>query len=536
MPSPKRAGRTANAASGTPDRVLIFDTTLRDGEQSPGISLNLKEKVEIAEQLARLGVDVLEAGFPVASTGETEAVRAIAETVRGPVVAALARVNPGDVDRAAEAVGPAERARIHTFIATSEVHMRAKLRMTPHEVLAAARGGVGRARRHVDDVEFSCEDATRSDPDFVAQVFRAAAEAGATTLNFPDTVGYCMPEEYADLLRYVMSEVAADVVWSVHTHDDLGLAVANALSGIEAGARQVEVAVNGIGERAGNCSLEEVVMAIRTRADRHSVATNVNAKEIARTSRLVSMLTGYAVPPNKAIVGANAFAHEAGIHQHGVMTERTTYEIIDPVDVGLEGSRIVLGKHSGRHAFVSTLTELGFHLEPADIGKAFARFKELADRKIRITDIDLEAIVAEEIGSDGDEYELISIQVAGGTHLSPTATVRLRRNGEVIDESAIGDGMIDAACGAVQRATGIEARLESFNVSSVTGGIDALGDVTIVLATTGDPDGPKVRRATGRGVSTDVVEASARAYLSAVNRLMSLAARERQRSVEEVTA
>ncbi len=483
-------------------RVRIFDTTLRDGEQSPGISLNLKEKVEIAEQLARLGVDVIEAGFPVASTGETEAVRAIAETVRGPVVAALARVNPGDVDRAAEAVGPAERSRIHTFIATSEVHMRAKLRMTPREVLAAARAGVERARRHVDDVEFSCEDATRSDPDFVAQVFRAAAEAGATTLNFPDTVGYCLPEEYADLLRYVMREVAADVVWSVHTHDDLGLAVANALSGIEAGARQVEVAVNGIGERAGNCSLEEVVMAIRTRADRHSVATSVNAKEIARTSRLVSMLTGYAVPPNKAIVGANAFAHEAGIHQHGVMTERTTYEIIDPVDVA----------------------------------KAFARFKELADRKIRITDTDLEAIVAEEIGNDGDEYELISIQVAGGTHLSPTATVRLRRNGEVIDESAIGDGMIDAACGAVQRATGIEARLESFNVSSVTGGIDALGDVTIVLATTGDLDGPKVRRATGRGVSTDVVEASARAYLSAVNRLMSLAARERQRSVEEVTA
>ncbi|MPZ92790.1 MAG: 2-isopropylmalate synthase [Actinobacteria bacterium] len=509
------------------ENVRIFDTTLRDGEQSPGISLNLKEKVEIAEQLARLGVDIIEAGFPIASAGETEAVQAIARTVRGPVIAGLARVEPGDIDRAAEAVGSAERARIHTFIATSEVHMRAKLRMTPDEVLQASRAGVERARGHVADVEFSCEDATRSDPEFVAQVFRAAVEAGATTLNVPDTVGYCMPQEYANLLTFLIREVDADVVWSVHTHDDLGLAVANALAGVEAGARQIEVAVNGIGERAGNCSLEEVVMAIRTRevGSRQAVATGVNTTEIARTSRLVSMLTGYAVPPNKAIVGANAFAHEAGIHQHGVMAERTTYEIMDPVDVGLDGSRIVLGKHSGRHAFANALVELGFTLSPGDIQKAFDRFKELADRKIRITDVDLEAIVVEEIGSEADQYELVSIQVAGGTHLSPTATVRLRRDGEVIDESAIGDGMIDAACGAVQRATGIEARLESFNVSSVTGGIDALGDVTIVLAVgDGSPESP-VRRATGRGVSTDVVEASARAYLSAVNRLFSLAAR-----------
>ncbi|MGH2791106.1 MAG: 2-isopropylmalate synthase [Actinomycetota bacterium] len=504
--------------------IRIFDTTLRDGEQSPGISLNLKEKVEIAEQLARLGVDIIEAGFPIASTGETEAVQAIARAVRGPVIAGLARVERGDIDRAAEAVGPAEHARIHTFIATSEVHMRAKLRMTPDEVLQASRAGVERARGHVADVEFSCEDATRSDPEFVAQVFRAAVEAGATTLNVPDTVGYCMPQEYADLLSFLMREVDADVVWSVHTHDDLGLAVANALAGVGAGARQIEVAVNGIGERAGNCSLEEVVMAIRTRP-REGTATAVNTTEIARTSRLVSMLTGYAVPPNKAIVGANAFAHEAGIHQHGVMAERTTYEIMDPVDVGLDGSRIVLGKHSGRHAFANALVELGFSLSPGDVQKAFDRFKELADRKIRITDVDLEAIVVEEIGSEADQYELVSIQVAGGTHLSPTATVRLRRDGEVIDESAIGDGMIDAACGAVQRATGIEARLESFNVSSVTGGIDALGDVTIVLAVgDGSPESP-VRRATGRGVSTDVVEASARAYLSAVNRLFSLAAR-----------
>jgi 2-isopropylmalate synthase len=515
------------------DVVKIFDTTLRDGEQSPGISLNLKEKVEIAEQLARLGVDVIEAGFPVASAGEFEAVRAIAGAVKGPVVAGLARVEHGDIDRAARAVGGAERARIHTFIATSEIHMRSKLRMTSDEVLVAARFGVQRARAHVDDVEFSCEDATRSDPDFVAAVFRTAAEAGATTLNLPDTVGYCMPQEYAELLRYVMRAVnRGGVTWSVHTHDDLGLAVANALAGVEAGARQVEVAVNGIGERAGNCSLEEVVMALRTRSARQGVTTAANTKEIARTSRLVSMLTGYAVPPNKAIVGDNAFAHEAGIHQHGVMVERTTYEIMDPVDIGLDGSRIVLGKHSGRHAFNNALVELGFALEPEDIARAFARFKELADRKIRITDVDLEAIVAEEIGSEADEYQLVSIQAAGGTHLAPTATVRLQRGEELVDESAIGDGMIDAACGAVQRATGIEARLESFNVSSVTGGIDALGDVTLVLAMEG-PDGEPVRRATGRGVSTDVVEASARAYLLAVNRLLALSGREQDSSLVE---
>ena len=507
------------------DVVRIFDTTLRDGEQSPGISLNLREKVEIAEQLARLGVDVIEAGFPIASAGELEAVQAIARSVTGPVIAALARVEHGDIDRAAEAVGHAERARIHTFIATSDVHMQYKLRMSPSEVLEAVRSGVARALSHVPDVEFSCEDATRSDADFLVEVFRTAAQAGATTLNLPDTVGYCMPQEYGDLLRYVMSTVNADVTWSVHTHDDLGLAVANALAGVEAGARQVEVAVNGIGERAGNCSLEEVIMAIRTRSARQGVATKANTKEIARTSRLVSMLTGYAVPPNKAIVGANAFAHEAGIHQHGVMVERTTYEIMDPVDVGLDGSRIVLGKHSGRHAFGNALAELGFSLGPEDVAKAFARFKELADRKIRITDVDLEAIVSEEIGSEADEYELVSIQAAGGTHMAPTATVRLRRAGKVIDESAIGDGMIDAACGAVQRAAGIEARLESFNVSSVTGGIDALGDVTLVLAT-GGSGGEPVRRATGRGVSTDVVEAAARAYLSAVNRLFALRARE----------
>jgi 2-isopropylmalate synthase len=503
--------------------VRIFDTTLRDGEQSPGISLNLKEKVEIAEQLARLQVDVIEAGFPINSDSEADAVRAIAQTVRGPVITALARVDQRDIDVAAAAVAPAEKARIHTFIATSEIHMRAKLRMTPDAVLVAARHGVERARSYVSDVEFSCEDATRSDPEFLVRVFRAAACAGATTLNLPDTVGYAMPDEFGPLLTYLIEEVGCDVTWSVHTHDDLGLAVANALAGIKAGARQVEVAVNGIGERAGNCSLEEIVMALRTRCTDQSLDTGINTREIARTSRLVSRLTGYAVPPNKAIVGANAFAHEAGIHQHGVLVERTTYEIMDPLEIGLEGSKIVLGKHSGRHAFSKALEDMGFFLSRDDLAKAFARFKELAERKMRITDVDLEAIVVDEIAADAAEYELVSIQVAGGSHLSPTATVRLLHGDELIDESAIGDGMIDAACGAIQRATGIEATLESFNVSSVTGGIDALGDVTIVLA---EPNGEgRTRRATGRGVSTDVVEASARAYLTAVNRLLQLRAR-----------
>jgi 2-isopropylmalate synthase len=506
-------------------RIRIFDTTLRDGEQSPGISLNLKEKVEIAEQLARLGVDVIEAGFPISSEGESEAVRAIAGTVTEAVIAALARVDAGDIDRAAAAVGPAARPRIHTFIATSEIHMRHKLRMSPAEVVAAARGGVERARGHVGDVEFSCEDATRSDSSFLIEVYRAAANAGATTLNLPDTVGYALPDEFAALLRHLIEEVGRDVTWSVHTHDDLGLAVANALAGIKAGARQVEVAVNGIGERAGNCSLEEIVMALRTRTSTTGVDTAVETTEIARTSRLVSRLTGYQVPPNKAVVGANAFAHEAGIHQHGVMTERTTYEIMDPAEVGLDGSRIVLGKHSGRHAFTRALEELGLSLGPEDLRRAFARFKELADRKIRITDADLEAIVVEEIASGDDEYELVAIQVAGGTHLSPTATVRLRRGDQIIDESAIGDGMIDAACGAIQRATGVTARLESFNVSSVGEGIDALGDVTVVLAVDDEGAQVPVRKAAGHGVSTDVVEASARAYLGAVNKLVRITAR-----------
>jgi 2-isopropylmalate synthase len=501
-------------------RVRIFDTTLRDGEQAPGIALTRPEKVEIAEQLARLNVDIIEAGFPISSDGEFEAVREIAASVAGPVIAALARVTPGDVHRAAEALKGADRWRIHTFISTSDIHMHDMLRMSHAQVLDAIRDGVRLAVGYTDDVEFSAQDATRTDLAFLLECYRVAVEAGATTINVPDTVGYAMPHEFGELVRRVRQSVPDHVVISTHCHNDLGLAVANALAGIVNGARQVEVAVNGIGERAGNCSLEEVAMIVRTRGRALGVAHGLAIKEIARTSRLVSMTTGYSVQPNKAVVGASAFAHESGIHQHGVLSNAATYEIMDPVEIGLEGNRLVLGKHSGRHAFHDALAKMGYELDRDHLDRSFARFKELADRKIQLTDQDLAAIVAEELGAAERDFLLLeSLQMAGGTHLSPTATVRLRRGDDVIEESAMGDGMIDAACGAIQRAAGVEARLVSFHVSSVTGGTDALGDVVVQL----DVEG---RRLTGRGVSVDVVEASARAYLAAINRALSIGAAE----------
>ena len=495
--------------------VRIFDTTLRDGEQAPGIALTRAEKVEIAEQLARLGVDVIEAGFPVSSEGEWEAVREIASSVKGPVIAGLARVSEADVDRCAKALEPAERFRIHVFVSTSPIHLREMLRMSEEQVLQAVRESVRRAKSYTEDVEFSAQDATRTDPAFVIATSLAAVEEGATTINVPDTVGYALPHEFGELVRLVREAVPEHVVISTHCHNDLGLAVANSMAGVAGGARQVEVAVNGIGERAGNCSLEEVAMIVSTRGEATGLSHGLRLKEIARTSRLVSMLTGYPVQPNKAVVGANAFAHESGIHQHGVLMNRATYEIMDPVEVGLDGNRIVLGKHSGRHAFSEELHRLGFELEGDALDRVFARFKELADRKLQLTDHDLEAIAAEELGvTETDSFLLESLHVAGGTHLSPTATVRLRRNGDVIEDSAMGDGMIDAACAAIARACKVEnARLVNFTVSSVTEGSDALGDVVIQL----DVDG---RRVTGRGVSSDVVEASARAYLAAVNRVV----------------
>jgi 2-isopropylmalate synthase len=505
------------------DRVFIFDTTLRDGEQAPGIALNAKEKLEIAEQLQRLEVDIIEAGFPITSQGDFEAVRQIAEQVKGPQIAALARATDADIDRAWEAIQNARDPRIHVFLSTSDIHRKYMLEATEEEIVAQAVAGVKRAKGYTPNVEFSPQDATRTDADFLCEVVRATIEAGATTINIPDTVGYTLPHEFEELLTYVYERVPAlnDVILSVHCHNDLGLAVANSLAAIRVGARQVEVAVNGIGERAGNCSLEEVVMALRTRRDLIWVDVGVNTREIARTSRMVSMLTGYPVQPNKAVVGANAFAHESGIHQHGVLQDRMTYEIMDAEEIGFEGGKIVLGKHSGRHAFTSELQKMGYELSKEEIQRAFERFKELADRKIQITDKDIEAIVADEIRSEEDAWELADLTLVGGTTVEPRATVRVRTpGGEVVQESASGDGMIDAACGAIVRATGIDARLESFTVGAVTGGTEALGDVTVQIEIDGD-------RFAGRGVSTDVVEASARAFLNAINRAVRVGKRAR---------
>jgi 2-isopropylmalate synthase len=511
--------------SSDPNRVIIFDTTLRDGEQSPGIALNVHEKIEIAEQLQRLGVDVIEAGFPIASDGDFESVQAIARALDRATVCGLARTNFADIDRAWEALRDAVNPRIHVFIATSKIHMERKLQMTPEQVVEAAVAGVARARSYVDDVEFSPEDGTRSDVEFMCSVLQAVVDAGATTLNIPDTVGYTTPGEFTDMIRYVVDNVKGPDTLrvSTHCHNDLGLAVANSLAAVAAGARQVECTINGIGERAGNAAMEEIVMAIRTRADVFGVDTGIETSQLAKTSRLVSRLTGYPVQYNKAVVGRNAFAHEAGIHQHGVLADKRTYEIMDAESVG-QHSEIVLGKHSGRHAFSDALTKMGLTVQGDALNQAFIRFKELADRKVQITEADLEAIVAEEIGADGDAWQLADLVVMGGLDKTPTASVQLRRNGDRVLQTAEGDGMIDAACQAISRAVDIDARLVDFNVSSVTGETDALGDVVVQI----EADG---RRASGRGVSTDVVEASARAYLSAINK----AVRRRERPGEERT-
>ncbi len=509
------------------EKLVIFDTTLRDGEQSPGISLDAHEKLEIAEQLARLGVDYIEAGFPVASQGDFEAVQAIARTVQGPTIAGLSRTQLADVDRCWDALKDAESARIHVFISTSPSHMEHMLKMNQQQVLREVRSGVSRAREHTPDVEFSPQDATRTPLDFMIEVLQASVDAGATTLNIPDTVGYGIPWEFEDLIRYVRASVNGHYTISTHCHNDLGLATANSLAGVKAGARQVEVCVNGLGERAGNASLEEVVMAVKIRGDLFpGLETAVNTQELLRTSRMVSRLTGYPIQYNKAVVGRNAFSHESGIHQHGVLSDRSTYEIIDAASVGQLGSQIVLGKHSGRHAFSDTLKQLGMEVSGEALNSAFSRFKELADRKVEITDADLEAIVAEELGmTTMDNIVLEELEVRGGTAHTPRARVVVSNLGEKSESSAEGDGMIDATCKAIAQATGTSPRLVGFNVSSVTGGIDALGDVVIQL----EDDEARV---SGRGVSTDVVEAAARAYVAALNRLQRTKARARRNGNE----
>ena len=513
-----------------PGRVLIFDTTLRDGEQSPGASLNLEEKVAIAQQLARLRVDIIEAGFPFASTGDFNAVHRIAETVGtvdGPVICGLARATRGDIKACADAVAPAARRRIHTFIATSDIHLEHKLRKSRPEVVQIAAEMVAYARSLVEDVEFSCEDAGRSDPDFLYEVIEAAIAAGATTINIPDTVGYATPAEFGALIAGIDRHVPniAQAVISVHGHNDLGLAVANFLEAVKNGARQLECTINGIGERAGNASLEELVMALHVRrayfnpflgrdAAGIEPLTGVRTEEIAKTSRLVSNLTGMAVQPNKAIVGANAFAHESGIHQDGVLKNRLTYEIIDARTIGLTTTRLSLGKLSGRSAFRARLEELGYGLEREDLDDAFARFKELADRKREITDRDLEAIVSEQAQQPDAQYTLKLVQVSTGTHLQPTATVTLMTaDGAELTGAAIGTGPVDAVCQALNALARVPNELVEFSVKSVTEGIDAMGEVTIRLRHQGV-------LYSGHAADTDIVVAAAQAFIHALNRLV----------------
>jgi len=509
---------------------LIFDTTLRDGEQTPGVSFTPEEKLRIAKQLARLGVDVIEAGFPAASPGDLEAVRRVALEVEGPVICALARAREEDIRAAWEAIRYAERPRIHVFIATSEIHLRHKLRLSRDEVLVRAREMVAYAASLCTDVEFSPEDASRTDPAFLHEILEAVIDAGATTVNIPDTVGYAIPNELSALIRGIVEEVPniSRATISVHCHDDLGLAVANSLAAVAAGARQVECTVNGLGERAGNAALEEVVMALEVRRDLFGVGTGIETSQIVRTSRLVSSIAGIQVPPNKAIVGTNAFAHESGVHQDGVLKERTTYEIIDPKAVGFEETELVLGKLSGRHALREKLRELGYELSDEELDRVFARFKELADLK-EVTEADLEAIVADELFRPPEVYRLEQVQVVCGDKEIPTATVALRApDGRVMVDSNHGTGPVDAVYRAINRIVGEEPRLIAFSIKAITGGLDAIGEVSITV------ECPELSRANGKprifsgqGASTDIVVASAKAYLNALNKLLAAKGGER---------
>jgi 2-isopropylmalate synthase len=497
------------------DRLVIFDTTLRDGEQAPGIALTPEEKVTIAHQLAKLRVDILEAGFAASSPGDFDAVHRIANEVQGPVIASLARAHPDDIDKAYEALKGAPRFRIHVFMSTSPIHMEKMLRLTPDEVFRASVEGVRRARQYTDDVEFSPQDATRSDPDFMIAVCRAAVEAGATTINIPDTVGFATPKDFVDLLTRVFREVRGDrddVTMSVHCHNDLGLAVANSLSSIAAGARQIEGAINGIGERAGNTSIEEVVMAVKTRQDAFGVELGVDTTQLYDTSRLVSRLTGYPVQFNKAVVGRNAFAHESGIHQHGVLRDKETYEIMDAASVGQQAAQIILGKHSGRAGFTDALEKLGIVLEDEAYARAFMRFKQLADRKVQIGEEEIRAIVEDQIGESKDRIRLVGIHVAGGSDLTPIATVRVEKDGIEQVFSGQGDGMIHATFAALRLAFGVEGKLLDYRVVPVTSGADAMAEVNVVVQV-------EDRTYAGHSVNTDVVEGSAEAFAHALNKV-----------------
>ncbi|MDP3981581.1 MAG: 2-isopropylmalate synthase [Chlamydiota bacterium] len=495
--------------------IIIFDTTLRDGEQCPGASMNIREKLEVARQLFELNVNVIEAGFPVASPGDFDAVKTIAETIKGPVIAALARCLDKDIEIAAKALEMCANPRIHVFLATSKIHMKYKLRKAEEEILSQAVAGVKKAKKYLDNIEFSPEDASRTDLNFLAAVCEAVIDAGATTVNIPDTVGYTTPLEFGNTIRFLKEKVPniSKAVISVHCHNDLGLAVANSISAIMNGARQVECTVNGIGERAGNASMEEIVMILKTRKDLFKdFRTQINTRQIMKASRLVSRLTGLVVQPNKAIVGGNAFAHESGIHQDGMIKEKTTYEIMRPEDIGLTESSLVLGKHSGRHAFRKKLNALGFNLKKEEIDKLFIKFKELADKKKEIFDEDLIALIEDEFAQVPELYVLEYLHILGGNKILPSSTVRLKRKDEIFEDAACGDGPVDAAYNAIDRLTGIKPKLLDYSLRSVTGGRDAQGEVVVKLQL---DDNTVV----GKGTSTDILEASARAYLNAINKI-----------------
>lgn len=497
--------------------IKIFDTTLRDGEQTPGVCLEVGEKVEIAQALAKLRVDVIEAGFPIASPGDFAAVSQVAAQVKGSAIAALARANNKDIDAAVNALKQAERPRIHTFIATSDIHMEYKLKMNREQVLARAAEAVRYARNFVEEIEFSAEDASRSNWDFLCQVYTAVIDAGASVINVPDTVGYVTPDEFGALIRYIREHVPNidKAAISVHCHDDLGMSVANSLAAIKNGATQVECTINGLGERAGNAAMEELVMALHTRKEFYQATTNIDTTQLYRTSRLVSTLTGIAVPPNKAVVGDNAFAHESGIHQHGVLNNTLTYEIMRPEIVGISRNSIVLGKHSGRHAFEERLKQLGFALDSEAVNTLFVRFKDLADRKKMVFDRDIEALVNEKVSLKPEWYRLVYHHVVSGNQMLATATVRLETSAGTVEHASCGDGPVDATFKAIEAAVGFGVTLKDYTIKAVTSGEDALGEATVWV----EADG---RLFSGRGLSTDVIEASAKGYVNALNKMLAV--------------
>ena len=507
------------------NRVRIFDTTLRDGEQCPGATMNIHEKLEVARQLARLNVDIIEAGFPIASPGDFEAVHRIAETIKGPTICGLARIIEKDIERAGQAIAPAKKRRIHTFSSGSDIHLKSILRMTREQNIDKSVKAVKFARTFTDDVEYSAQDTTRSEREYLVDLYTAAAEAGATTLNIPDTVGYAVPEEYADLIAFLIKRIKVKgLIFSVHCHNDLGLAVANSLAAVQAGARQIECTINGIGERAGNCSLEEAVMGIRTRSDAmKGTWTGVETREIIRSSRLVSRMTGFVVQRNKAIVGANAFAHESGIHQDGVLKQRLTYEIMKPEDVGLTGTELVMGKHSGRHALGAHMAKMGFELNDKQLEVLYEKFKELADRKKNVYDDDLIALVEQQSDNAPQVYTLDYLLVAAGTSAQSKATVRLKKDEKTFLDEAVGDGPVDSTFKVIDRITGVKGKLEDFSLQAVTKGEDAVGEASVTVNF-----GDEVVSA--KGSSTDIVEASAKAYLNALNRYLFMKQHRRERS------